>query len=105
MQDDKNENIKQDLSTNLSTAPKEELKVEMKDAGSDSSSVELRLAFERIIKAFNKKVSPEILYSNVPMENLGISTVDIMALAQKIGLVAELRRINILDIKTGPCIA
>jgi ATP-binding cassette subfamily C protein LapB len=105
MQDDKNKNINQEMSISPSAEPKEELSVEMKDAGADSSSIELRLAFERIIKAFNKKVSPEILYSNVPMENLGISTVDIMSLAQKIGLVAELRRINILDIKTGPCIA
>ena len=99
MQDDKNKNIEQEISISPSTPKTEDLSVEMKDAGSDSSSIELRLAFERIIKAFNKKVSPEILYSNVPMENLGISTVNIISLAKKIGLVPELRRINILDIK------
>jgi ATP-binding cassette subfamily B protein/ATP-binding cassette subfamily C protein LapB len=64
----------------------------------------LKIAFERILRNFDKHTSEEILYADMPIQDGIISTTDIMQIARKLGMNVEMRRINILDIKTGPCI-
>lgn len=64
----------------------------------------LKVCFERVIKDFDKNISDEILYSNVSMNDGILNATDIIAISKKIGLNVEMRRVNVLDIKTGPCI-
>jgi ATP-binding cassette subfamily C protein LapB len=64
----------------------------------------LRVSFEKILAIFNKNVSYEVLYSDLDISKEKLDTTLIIKIAKKIGLQAEVRRINILDIKSGPCI-
>ncbi|MDR0483730.1 MAG: peptidase domain-containing ABC transporter [Alphaproteobacteria bacterium] len=81
----------------------EEINVDLTEQEEDHRKY-LKVAFERVLKNFDKNTSEEILYSGMPVQDGIISTTDIIAIARKIGLNVEMRRINILDIKTGPCI-
>jgi hypothetical protein len=61
--------------------------------------------FNKILTYFNKNITDEVLYANAPIDDtLIIHTQNIIDIANKIGLIAEMRRINGIDIKHGPAI-
>ncbi len=64
----------------------------------------LKICFERALLALDKVISQEVLYSDAIIKDDVISSKELIAIAKKIGLTVELRRVNIFDIKTGPCI-
>ncbi|MFL1780757.1 Type I secretion system permease/ATPase [Candidatus Hepatincolaceae symbiont of Richtersius coronifer] len=66
------------------------------------SSQDLKLAFQQILRMFDKNVSPEVLYSNLATNGEDLNIKHLFELAKKVGLIAEMRRINILDINSGP---
>lgn len=76
---------------------------EIEDKNTEKKKL-LKVAFERVLKDFDKNISEEILYSNISMKDGIITATDIITIAKKIGLNVEMRRINVLDIKSGPCI-
>lgn len=69
------------------------------------SSVSLKKSFEEVIKVFDKHLSQEAMYSNVVLGEDGkLSPADLFSVAKNLQLRSEMRRINILDVKYGPCI-
>jgi ATP-binding cassette, subfamily C, bacterial LapB len=61
--------------------------------------------FNKILTYFNKNITDEVLYANAPIDdNLIIHTQNIIDIANKVGLIAEMRRINGVDLKHGPAI-
>lgn len=66
---------------------------------------DLAKCLKEILRVFSKNISDEALYANIPTKVSGDITVeDLFTICKKLGITPEMRRINILDIKSGPCI-
>ncbi len=98
------EKIEENYDTEILETPESTVVNEQKQEEEQAQKKQLKTAFERVIKEFDKNISEEILYSNIALEDGVLSTQDVMAIARRIGLNVEMRRINGLDIKTGPAI-
>ena len=63
----------------------------------------LKIAFEKILDILNKKISKNALYDSVTQMEI-IDTSFIQKAAKNAGILTEIRKINISDVKVGPAI-
>ena len=65
----------------------------------------LKKSLKKILQFFNKTISDDVLYSSIPIDNENeFTTQYLIELVAKFGLTAEMRRVNILDINSGPAL-
>jgi hypothetical protein len=63
----------------------------------------LKISFEKILDILNKKTSQNALYDSVTQMEI-IDTSFIQKAAKNAGILTEIRKINISDVKVGPAI-
>ena len=63
----------------------------------------LKISFEKILDILNKKISQNALYDSVTQMEI-IDTSFIQKAAKNAGILTEIRKINISDVKVGPAI-
>lgn len=61
-------------------------------------------AFKHVLQLFNKNMADSVLFANIDVEAEGLTLANISEICKKIGLSVEMRRVNLLDITTGPAI-
>jgi ATP-binding cassette subfamily B protein/ATP-binding cassette subfamily C protein LapB len=102
-----NKNAKEDSEGNINKEPEQNLDDNLRD---NETAIQyhnklIKDCFNKILTYFNKNITDEVLYANSPIDDtLIIHTQNIIDIANKVGLIAEMRRINGVDIKHGPAI-
>ncbi len=92
------ENLPENIENKDSVAA-EELESKIKD-----NAKYLEISFKHILQLFHKNVSDSVLYANFDINKEPLTVQVIITLARKVGLKAEMRRINLFDIHSGPAI-